>query len=264
MPATQIKFACPNGHPLSCPREMIGKPGKCPKCEAKFVVPDVPEEEAAEGIKSDSSKEKGNGTPTPPAPNPDIIVFLCPNGHKLNGPSNLAGKAGKCPHCGAKFVIPRADEMPEEEEESEEEPAEVVRSQRMSDSAVVDPRDMEQLEEVEEFPAGEPEGVEELAPEDLLDQEEVLPPPPPGSHPLGNIFARLWRFKTQERDVQLHLQGGEILSPAMYCRDLSYKEFGVFAVSNDDGTFTVTTIPWHLVTRIAFRQISELPPSLFE
>ncbi|MCE9606576.1 MAG: hypothetical protein K8U03_16930 [Planctomycetia bacterium] len=34
------------------------------------------------------------------------ITILCPNGHKLTCPDSLAGKAGKCPHCGAKFRIP--------------------------------------------------------------------------------------------------------------------------------------------------------------
>lgn len=34
------------------------------------------------------------------------ITILCPNGHKLTCPDSLAGKAGKCPHCGQKFRIP--------------------------------------------------------------------------------------------------------------------------------------------------------------
>lgn len=34
------------------------------------------------------------------------IRFLCPNGHKLNVKSFLAGRAGICPHCGERFVIP--------------------------------------------------------------------------------------------------------------------------------------------------------------
>jgi uncharacterized protein DUF4339 len=34
------------------------------------------------------------------------IRFFCPNGHKLNVKSFLAGKRGICPHCGAKFDIP--------------------------------------------------------------------------------------------------------------------------------------------------------------
>jgi hypothetical protein len=36
------------------------------------------------------------------------IRVFCPNGHKLNVKSFLAGKRGVCPHCGAKFDIPAA------------------------------------------------------------------------------------------------------------------------------------------------------------
>ena len=35
------------------------------------------------------------------------IRFYCPNGHKLNVKSFLAGQRGICPHCGAKVQIPR-------------------------------------------------------------------------------------------------------------------------------------------------------------
>ncbi len=34
------------------------------------------------------------------------IRFLCPNGHRLNVKSFLAGKRGICPHCNARFEIP--------------------------------------------------------------------------------------------------------------------------------------------------------------
>lgn len=34
------------------------------------------------------------------------IRFYCPNGHKLNVKSFLAGKRGKCPDCDARFQIP--------------------------------------------------------------------------------------------------------------------------------------------------------------
>ncbi len=34
------------------------------------------------------------------------IRFLCPNGHKLNVKSFLAGKRGICPQCDAKFLVP--------------------------------------------------------------------------------------------------------------------------------------------------------------
>ena len=34
------------------------------------------------------------------------IRFFCPNGHKLNVKEHLAGKAGFCPECGCRLVIP--------------------------------------------------------------------------------------------------------------------------------------------------------------
>jgi hypothetical protein len=37
------------------------------------------------------------------------IRFYCPNGHKLNVKSFLAGKRGICPDCGAKVLIPVPD-----------------------------------------------------------------------------------------------------------------------------------------------------------
>ena len=42
-------------------------------------------------------------------PSQEVFVFLCPNGHKLNGPPSLKGKLGQCPHCVAKFRIPDDD-----------------------------------------------------------------------------------------------------------------------------------------------------------
>jgi hypothetical protein len=40
------------------------------------------------------------------------IRFYCPNGHRLNVKSQLAGKRGYCPHCNAKVTIP---EIPPEQ-----------------------------------------------------------------------------------------------------------------------------------------------------
>ncbi|MDR3109324.1 MAG: DUF4339 domain-containing protein [Planctomycetaceae bacterium] len=40
------------------------------------------------------------------------IRFYCPNGHKLNVKSFLAGKVGYCPECGTKVKIPYEDTRP--------------------------------------------------------------------------------------------------------------------------------------------------------
>jgi len=58
------------------------------------------------------------GRSAPSAANRAImgIRFNCPNGHKLNVKSFLAGKRGICPHCGAKVLIPRESTRPSSKE----------------------------------------------------------------------------------------------------------------------------------------------------
>jgi hypothetical protein len=52
------------------------------------------------------------------------IKFHCPNGHKLNVKSFLAGKKGRCPKCGTKVRIPAASEPSLQDHEIEETDAE--------------------------------------------------------------------------------------------------------------------------------------------
>jgi hypothetical protein len=40
------------------------------------------------------------------------IRFSCPNGHKLNVKTFLAGKRAICPDCGAKVIVPSLSEQP--------------------------------------------------------------------------------------------------------------------------------------------------------
>src|SRR5438093_187477 len=126
-----VKFLCPNGHALNAPAHLVGKTGKCPKCGTAFIVPspdgDSVHESAGEAsasgevtagsspsqvhrtgpISTDSQKRESGKMPVvspPPAPSPaassprqsrvETFFFLCPNGHKLNGPVTLKGKLG--------------------------------------------------------------------------------------------------------------------------------------------------------------------------
>lgn len=50
------------------------------------------------------------------------IRFCCPNGHKLNVKTELAGKVGVCPKCGAKTAIPTESVFTPEEFRSLREP----------------------------------------------------------------------------------------------------------------------------------------------
>src|SRR5438034_11770916 len=53
------------------------------------------------------------------------IKFHCPNGHKLNVKSFLAGKKGVCPKCGTRVRIPTASEpgLDSELDEPDREPS---------------------------------------------------------------------------------------------------------------------------------------------
>lgn len=54
--APTIAFLCPNGHKLTGPASLRGKPGQCPHCGAKFPIPAEDDDEAkSEPAKSDSS-----------------------------------------------------------------------------------------------------------------------------------------------------------------------------------------------------------------
>lgn len=47
----QIEFLCPNGHRLHGPKHLEGKPGQCPECGCKFLVPTYDEaDQAVEGL----------------------------------------------------------------------------------------------------------------------------------------------------------------------------------------------------------------------
>ncbi len=66
-----------------------------------------------------------------------VITFLCPAGHKLTSPPELAGKPGKCPRCGATFrvPIPEPDEPAKASDEASGQPAAARPTQAVSKPA---------------------------------------------------------------------------------------------------------------------------------
>jgi len=155
-----LRFSCPNGHPLSCPDHRAGKPGKCPKCQAKFLVP-AEGQQATGGIDESgeftalaggSSKKQAAEDAT------DLIVFLCPNGHKLNGPARLQGTRGQCPHCGARFRIPHPDDVDEDDQEDEAHAGQMPLGQLVDDDTI-NPHDLQ--------------GIEQFSDSDLADEEDL-------------------------------------------------------------------------------------------
>jgi hypothetical protein len=246
-----IKFLCPNGHQLSAPENLAGKPGKCPKCSTAFVVP-TPEDDSdlepprAEPPPAAAATQpaigmgsgKGKGAPK------DVFVFLCPNGHKLNGPPSLKGKAGQCPHCGAKFRIPDDEEDLELPEETTEDAATAAASEQFV------------------FPGFESEeNVEEVY--EAVEVEDTVDPPPDGIHPLCYIVGRLWDRKGDDTELEIFLAEGEIVSPELYSEILSIKDFGVFGSKEGDGTYSVTIIPWTTIRKVGLRKLPELSDKVF-
>jgi hypothetical protein len=138
--AMAIEARCPNGHKIVCPEDRAGRTARCPKCSAPFRIPEPPpngrpQPAAAPLSNSDvdlattaavlaggsspsaiSAAAQTGTDPAGAAPSEETFLFLCPNGHKLHGPTRLAGKVGKCPHCRAKFEIP----VPHQEDDEDE------------------------------------------------------------------------------------------------------------------------------------------------
>jgi hypothetical protein len=110
-----MEFNCPNGHGIVCPDDRAGRAAKCPKCGILMRIPaanGMTATKIAGGAQSPgpSDSTMANLRAVGDGASEDKVVFLCPNGHRLNAPARLAGQAGKCPHCGAAFLVPDQDQ----------------------------------------------------------------------------------------------------------------------------------------------------------
>jgi hypothetical protein len=261
-----IKFLCPNGHQLSAPENMTGKKGKCPKCQSAFVVPSRGEAPTPELVPGPAALEQqmvtgGEQVQTPAMgsgkglPAGAVFVFLCPNGHKLNGPPSLKGKPGQCPHCGARFRIPSDEDIAAAEAEEELPTGEAEVDEEPSSSGSGEAR----LSGSFHFPH------EQYASDDSSDAtvQERITRPPPGAAGMGYIFARLWERKDADTEVEIYLNEGEIIAPDQYSESLSKSDYGVFAIREGDGSYAVTVIPWSAVRRVGVRKMVTLPDELF-
>lgn len=268
-----IEFACPNGHRLSCSDDRAGTQGKCPKCGVAFQVPNAstipaggpPPRNADQASDSGKSTQvAGAGSSTGGEelemgkPAPSQIQFLCPNGHKLNGPMSLQGQPGQCPHCGMKFRIPFVDED--------------AGASRISSMA-----DLEDSSEMEAYDEGsdleEIEDVEEIADDDELysaphEGEQLASFLPPvvnePNHSLAQLFPMLWNEKHHGAVLEVHLGDGITLVPDWWSERLSLDDYVVFALQTADGSYVMETIPWESIKRITVRRITELPGGVFD
>lgn len=286
-----LRFACPNGHPITCDESKSGKKAKCPQCGVKFVVPAAGKKKAAPLPKKEpvlpgggASRDGSSSDVEVQKDKEEAIVFLCPNGHKLNGPARLQGRPGQCPECGAKFRIPSYDEMHDVEDADVVDDVEILTGEVVGDDTefdldeleeigmvgdspalahggVEEIEEIEEIEDIEQFPAYE-EGVEYADPEAAY--IPALPDFSQDGHALAGIFAFLWQQRRMGGLLEVQLTEGELLSPEFFSPELSSATHGVFAVRSKDGTFTITSVPWDSVLRVTLRKTEELPPGVFE
>ena len=248
-----IRFTCPNGHNLTCPDQSAGRGGKCPECGAAVRIP------RQDGSPAPSNPNGGEGTA---APKEEMIVFLCPNGHRLHGPASLEGRPGQCPHCGAKFRVPSRDDPADDDEEGSQ--ILVGESPGSGELAVGTPPSGggdEADEPFFNFNFTEPvSGKGSSASNIKLDSKSG------GSdqHPLAQLFARLWEEKSRGAFVELHLTEGVIIVPERYSKELSRRTHGVFAVKDPDGTHTLTAVAWDSISRVSVRRVNKLPKKMFD
>lgn len=244
-----LQFLCPNGHRIHCGDERAGKAAKCPRCGVQFLVPTV----SAEPQAGPPRLPSGPTTPALPAkteaaPGDEAepqIEYLCPAGHHLQSPASLQGQPGECPTCGSRFYIP-SYEKPHPYEEPHPEPGE--------NSSI----------RVHE---GRPEGVSDVPSDSRVPlafrmAEATHAPAGQAIHPIASLFDQLWARKSHGQSIELHLADGEVLRADRYSTPTGSEPYGLFAVQEPDGSFTLTAIAWSSIERITMRGLKQLPDDL--
>lgn len=221
---------------MTCPDDKAGHTGRCPKCGSSFRVPD-PRRSA------ESSPDLNGDTE-------DTIVFLCPNGHKLNGPSSLQGKPGQCPHCNTRFVIPEFDDVDEETYDAGDSKTELWDEDEDDHSAA------EEIDEIEPLPE-DASGINRGNWSPASDSGRTRPAHQ--DHPFPALFDRFWGYKRRGLVLKLHLKTGETIVPENYSNDLSRGEYAVFTLVDKSGTRSLVTIAWDTIARVVVNDIGEVP-----
>ena len=186
------------------------------------------------------------------------IVFLCPNGHKLNAPQRLQGHAGQCPHCKATFRIPLVEQNTPASEKAQpttESDEFTAFENGLLESAQDNGLAVEGYEMLSTVLSDAP------AAGSLTGRTEAMPA---NAHPLARLVARLWNEREHGGIVELHLTGGALLVPEWFDAKLSHDSHGLFAVQAADGSVTMTIVPWDSVQRVVVRGVIGLPDGLFE
>jgi len=233
-----LEFLCPNGHKISCQPDQAGKAAKCPRCGVKFRIPDAKELDIDEISSSTANLDKSDfidSSLMPKQPNGGVsgkkeqeIEFLCPNGHRLHGPTSLQGHPGKCPECGSRFKIPTYEDVPADDPEASKQNIGIghIDGSRTSNLNI---------------------------------------PTSDTAESMGNLFARLWTICPKGAVVEVGLRSGETFAPDRFLAKTSRESNqGVFATEKADGSVSLTIVSWSAVERVYIRGLRKLPAELAE
>jgi hypothetical protein len=193
----------------------------------------------------------------------DRIIFLCPNGHKLNCPASMQGRPGKCPHCGATFLVPQyepSDDYDDEDEEDEE--SDDASEERAADDPARERAAEDELIEqtIEGFNGDAFEGDPFAFDFSSLTTETAAGP----VGGMAGVFQRLWLHKRTGGIVELYLKGGEVIAPEWFAPRQSQDTYGMFAYVERDGSYTMTAVNWDAIERVAVRGVAALPEGMFD
>jgi hypothetical protein len=210
------------------------------------------------GGQTGAAADSGKTTNVAPgSPREESIVFLCPNGHKLNAPRRMQGRGGQCPHCGAKFLIPNIEDATLGDEGSS-----IESPDGSPGSPGVGSMTSPGVPSGSSTTATATARTASSTTDDF--QPWASPPEEPQQHPLAAMVMRLWSEREHGGVIELHLAGGAILLPDWFDRRLSQGSHGLFAAQAADGTVTMTIIPWETITRVVVRGVVGLPDGMFE
>lgn len=176
------------------------------------VVVAAPESEASiRSIENGDDMEPGEGE----------IVFMCPEGHHLCGPSSLVDHPGECPICHVKFIVPSPDSL-------EDHDPEIHLDQLLASAVAPDGYAYGESDD------GSPRG-------------------------LGALFLQLWKYRAQGIAIELHLGEGRVLVPSGFAVESAGTTHGLFTVGEPNGAVTLTVVKWDTIERINVRGLFHLP-----
>jgi hypothetical protein len=251
-----LQFLCPNGHKVHTSEERAGQAAKCPRCGVKFRIPTIEEIHSSENpdvmMGSSVKVESGSGSGTPAsgialgaATGADQIEFLCPNDHLLHGPARLQGRPGECPECGSKFRIPTYVDQAEPSDSAAGSGAHALDSAVLGVAAAAGHQPH----------AGATEGENSEGPA----KESGHAGPAAIDHPAAKLVMRMWAYRSHGATIELRYGEGHRLTPDQFVHALSTSSHGVFAVTEPNGTLTLTAVAWDAIHVVIARGVRGVP-----